>query len=67
VPGIAAGVVLSLILAPLLSSLLFGVGALDPTTFLTVSMFLFFVAAIACFIPARRATAIAPVVALRYE
>lgn len=67
VPGIAAGVVLSLMLAPLLSSLLFEVGALDPTTFLTVSVFLFVVALVACYIPARRATAIAPLVALRHE
>jgi predicted permease len=68
--GVAIGALAGLILEQLLSSfsnLLYGVGVADPITFVTVSALLASVAALACWIPARRATRIDPMVALRYE
>jgi predicted permease len=65
--GVAIGVVASLALTRLMSSLLFGVGPNDWLTFLSVALLLLAVALAACFIPARRATRVDPIVALRYE
>ncbi|HVD91208.1 MAG TPA: ABC transporter permease [Vicinamibacterales bacterium] len=63
--GVALGVVASLALAPLLSTQLFGIRALDPPTVVAVPALLLCVAAVACVLPARRAMTIDPVNALR--
>lgn len=65
--GVIAGVFVSLALTRFLSSMLFNVEPTDPLTFVGVVLLLVAVAAAACFVPARRATRVDPVVALRYE
>ncbi|MCU1267451.1 MAG: hypothetical protein JWM21_3769 [Acidobacteria bacterium] len=65
--GIVIGFVLSLGLSRVLSSVLIGVSAYDMTIFIAVPLLLALVAFVACLVPARRATRVNPLVALRYE
>src|SRR6266446_6321359 len=65
--GLALGLLVAFAVMRLLGSLLFGVSAHDPLTFGAVSLVLALAAVLACYIPARRATRVDPIIALRYE
>jgi ABC-type antimicrobial peptide transport system permease subunit len=65
--GVCIGVIVALGLARLMTSLLFGVTSHDPLTFAAVATLLILIALLACYIPARRAMKVDPMVALRYE
>jgi predicted permease len=67
IAGAGLGLVLALLLAKVMSSLLIGVSGYDVTTFVIVSVVLSIVAFVASYLPARRATKVNPLVALRYE
>jgi predicted permease len=65
--GLAAGLALAFLAARMLTTLLYGISASDPLTYFGVALLLAVVAFLACYIPARRATRVDPMIALRYE
>jgi putative ABC transport system permease protein len=65
--GVALGLMCALAMTRVMETLLFGVSATDPVTFVAIALILTGVTSLACFVPARRATKVDPIIALRYQ
>ena len=65
--GVGIGLLASLALTRLMKGLLFSVSVTDPMTFVAIALLMSLIALLACLIPARRATKVDPLIALRYE
>jgi predicted permease len=65
--GVVLGLAVSFMATRIVASYLFGITPIDPVTFISASLLMLIVALLACFVPARRATKVDPLVALRYE
>jgi putative ABC transport system permease protein len=67
ITGVALGLLISAVATRVLSAALYGISPTDPLTFGVITLLLGVVALLACWIPARRATKVDPLIALRYE
>jgi putative ABC transport system permease protein len=65
--GVIAGLILSFVLTREIENLLYGIGAFDVPAFAATSALLILIALVACYLPARRAMRVDPMIALRYE
>jgi putative ABC transport system permease protein len=65
--GAGIGLLAALVLSRLIRQLLYGISPADPLTFAVVALLLFFIALLACYLPARRAASVDPTLALRWE